>query len=396
MAPPLAGVRVLDLTRLLPGSVCTLHLADLGADVVKIEDLGAGDYARALGIPPSAKSGSVSAFYAIVNRNKRSLAIDLKRDAGRAAFLRLVKQADVIVESFRPGVVARLGVGYADAVAVNARIVYCSISGYGQDGPYRDRAGHDINYLGYAGVLEQTGTAGGAPALSNLQIADLLGGSVDAAMTILAALFDAQRRGRGRYIDVAMAEAALAHNIFPLHMLEMRGSVAPRGGDLLTGGAPCYGVYATRDGRHMAVGALEGKFWRGVCTVLGRPDLESKQFATGVEGQAARRAVEAIFATRTRDEWVERFAGTDCCVTPVLTLEEALTDEQFVARDMVAEGASGLRQYASPFKLSDHHFEIRREAPAQGEHSEEVLRENGFDTGEIAALSAAGVIRGPA
>lgn len=393
MTSPLAGLSVLDLTRLLPGSVCTLHLADLGADVVKIEDLAGGDYARSLGLPPEAAPGSVSAFYRIVNRNKRSLALDLKHSAGRAAFLRLASKADVIVESFRPGVVDKLGVGFATVAALNPRIVYCAISGYGQDGPYRAHAGHDINYLGYAGVLDQTGTAGGPPALSNLQIADLLGGSVDAAMAILAALFDAQRTGRGRYVDVAMADGALAHNIFPLHMLQMRGGIAPRGSDVLTGGVPCYGVYATRDGRYMAVGALEAKFWRELCGVIGRPDLEAKQLATGKEGELARREVAAIFAARTQAEWVERFTDTDCCVTPVLSLGEALANEQFVSRGMIAEAPSGCRQYASPFKLTGHDFHIRRDAPAQGEHTEEVLREAGFDAAEIAALSAAGVIR---
>ncbi|HKE42259.1 MAG TPA: CaiB/BaiF CoA-transferase family protein [Casimicrobiaceae bacterium] len=394
MTSPLAGVRVLDLTRLLPGSVCTLHLADLGADVVKIEDLAGGDYARSLGVPAEAAAGSVSAFYSIVNRNKRSLALDLKQPTGRAAFLRLAAKADAVVESFRPGVVDRLGVGYGEVSVLNPRVVYCAISGYGQDGPYRERAGHDVNYLGYAGVLDQTGTAGGPPALSNLQIADLLGGSVDAAMAILAALFDAQRSGRGRYVDVAMADGALAHNIFPLHMLEMRGSVAPRGSDVLTGGAPCYGVYATRDGRYMAVGALEEKFWHELCDLLERPHLRAKQFATGPDGETVRSEIASLFATRTQREWVERFAGADCCVTPVLALEEALANEQFRARGMIVESPRGCRQYASPFKLSDHRFEIRRDAPAQGEHTEEVLREAGFTSAEIAALSGAGAIRG--
>ena len=393
MTSPLAGVRVLDLTRLLPGSVCTLHLADLGADVVKVEDLAGGDYARSLGVPAEAAPGSVSAFYRIVNRNKRSLALDLKHSEGRAAFLRLAAKADIVVESFRPGVVDRLGVGFAAVAAMNPRVVYCSISGYGQDGPYRERAGHDINYLGYAGVLDQTGTAGGPPALSNLQIADLLGGSVDAAMAILAALFDASRTGRGRYVDVAMADGALAHNIFPLHMLQMRGGVRPRGSDVLTGGVPCYGVYATRDGRYMAVGALEEKFWRELCAVIKRPDLEAKQFATGAEGESVRKELTSIFGARTQAEWTERFARADCCVTPVLSVEEALANDQFLARGMCAEGPSGCRQYAPPFKLSDHEFRIRRDAPAQGEHTGELLREAGFDAAEIAALRAAGAIR---
>ncbi|MFI4952074.1 MAG: CaiB/BaiF CoA transferase family protein, partial [Burkholderiales bacterium] len=272
MSAPLEGIRVLDLSRLLPGAVCTLHLADLGADVVKVEDTGRGDYARSLGIAPGAAggsaSGAVSAFYRMVNRNKRSLALDLKAGAGRDAFLRLAQRADVIVESFRPGVIDRLGVGYANVAAINPRLVYCSITGYGQTGPYRDRPGHDINYLGYAGVLDQTGTADGAPALSNLQVADLLGGAMNAATAILAALFGAARRGRGAHVDIAMTDGALAHNIFALHAIETLGHAQPRGRDLLTGGVPCYGVYATEDSRYLAVGALEAKFWRALCDAL--------------------------------------------------------------------------------------------------------------------------------
>ena len=391
MSAPLEGVRVLDLSRLLPGPVCTLHLADLGADVVKVEDTGAGDYARALGLASSG-DGRVppvapSAFFRMVNRNKRSLSLDLKADAGRAAFLRLAERADVIVESFRPGVVDRLGIGYAAVAAVNRRIVYCSITGYGQTGPYRDRAGHDINYLGYAGVLDQTGTAGGPPALSNLQVADLLGGAMNASTAILAAMLGAARTGNGTHVDVAMTEGALAHNIFALHAVETFGHVQARGEDLLTGGVPCYGVYATQDGRYLAVGALEEKFWRALCEALGRPDLVAGQLATGRAGDTARRQLAAIFAQRPQAHWIERLAGVECCVTPVLSLDETLVDPQVRARDMVVTAADGRRQYAPPFRLAGHTFSIARDAPRQGEHSEEVLRESGFTDDEIAALT---------
>ncbi len=212
---PLEGLRVLDLTRLLPGPVCTLYLADLGADVVKVEDIGAGDYGRNLG----SERGTVSAVFRAVNRNKRSLALNLKDPRGREAFLTLAKRADVIVESFRPGVVAALGVHYDAVAAINPRIVYAAITGYGQDGPRAHLAGHDINYLGYAGVLDQTGARDGPPALCNVQIADLLGGAASAAIALLAALVGAGRTGRGRYIDVAMTDASLAHNLLALHAL---------------------------------------------------------------------------------------------------------------------------------------------------------------------------------
>jgi len=392
MSAPLSGIRVLDLTRLLPGPMCTLHLADLGADVVKIEDRGEGDYARGLGVPADAPAGTVSAFYRMVNRNKRSVAIDLKHDAGRAAFLRLAARADVICESFRPGTVDRLGIGYSAIAPLNPRLVYCAISGYGQTGPWRERAGHDINYLATAGVLDQTGSAGGAPALSNVQIADVLGGAATAAMSLLAALCDAQRTGNGRYIDVAMADGALAHNVFPLHALEMRGEPTRRGEDLLTGGVPCYAIYPTRDGRHMAVGALEGKFWREFCHALERDDLVEYQFATGARGTAARAVLVSIFEQRSQAEWIAHFSGRDCCVDPVLALDESLRHPQFDARAMVVEATDGGRQYAPPFKMSGHAFAIERAAPAHGEHTRAVLEQAGFSVAEIGALAAAGAI----
>ncbi len=389
-ALPLAGVRVLDLSRLLPGPVCTLYLADLGADVVKVEDTGAGDYARALG----SRGAAPSAFYRAVNRNKRSLAVDLKDARGRDAFLALARGADVVVESFRPGVVAALGVGYAALTAANPRVVLASISGYGQDGPRAAMAGHDINYLGYAGILDQTGVAGGPPALCNLQVADLLGGAASAAIAILAALLRAQRTGRGARIDVAMADAALAHNVFALHALEQWGTTRPRGEDLLTGGVPAYGVYGTSDGRWLAVGALEDKFWRLLCTTIGREDLAGAGLATGPEGRRVRRELETVFARQRLAHWQRIFAAVDCCVTPVLTLDEALVDAQFAARGMVLE-ADGARAFAPPFRIDGLPFAVARCAPAQGEHGAEVLREAGLDAGAIEALVAAGVVRVP-
>lgn len=385
---PLAGVRVLDLTRLLPGPMCTLYLAELGADVVKIEDTGAGDYARTLGT-----AGEVALFFRAINRNKRSVAVDLKCEAGRTAFLALAGRADIVVESFRPGVMASLGLGYDVVAGTNPRIVYASISGYGQDGPRAMAAGHDVNYLGYSGVLDQTGTRGDPPALCNLQIADLLGGAAIPAVAILGALYGAQRSGRGRMIDVSMADAVLAHSVFMLQALATNGRTAARGEDMLTGGVPCYGVYMTQDARFVAVGALEDKFWRTLCSTLQRPDLVPFGLARGADGERTRAALASIFASAPLAHWRAKFASIDCCVTPVATLAEALEDPQFVARGMIREAADGVRFFAAPFRMSGCEARDEREAPRQGEHSAEVLREAGYDDVAIARMQAERVIR---
>jgi crotonobetainyl-CoA:carnitine CoA-transferase CaiB-like acyl-CoA transferase len=385
---PLAGVRILDLTRLLPGPLATQHLADYGAEVIKVEDTGAGDYARSMG----AMGGDTSWFYQVVNRNKRSLRLDLKQAEGRALFLRLVETADVVVEGFRPGVMARLGLGYAALAERNPRVVLCSITGYGQSGPYAARAGHDINYLGYAGVLDQLGCADGPPALSNLQIGDLLGGTMGAVMGILAALFDARGSGRGRHVDVSMTDAAFAHMIFPLAEVLAHGRVKPRGEDLLTGGVPCYGVYETADGRHMAVGALEEKFWELLCTTLERRDLVPGHLATGAEGARVRAELAAIFRSRSQQAWVEIFDRVDCCVTPVLRLEESLRDRQLQARAMVVEVA-GTRQFGPAVRMSDMPPMPLRAAPVSaGADTEAILEALGLDAKTRCRLRATGVI----
>jgi alpha-methylacyl-CoA racemase len=384
---PLSGIRILDLTRLLPGPAATLHLADLGADVIKIEDPGTGDYARQLG----PKRGDTSWFFEIVNRGKSSLTLDLKQSAGVEVFLRLARDADVVVESFRPGVVDRLGVGYAAVRAVNPRIVYCAVTGYGQTGPYRDRAGHDINYIGYAGVLDQTGAADGPPVVPNFPVADLLGGGMSAAFATVAALFGARTTGQGRYVDIAMTDVVLAHNYFPLLSVLAEGKAPPRGRDLFSGGVPCYGVYPTADGRFMAVGALEEKFWSGLCLALQRPDLLPLRLAEGAEGAFAREQLTGIFRSRTQAEWTAMFAGVDCCVSPVLRLDETLDDPQVRAREMVAD-VGGAPQFASPFRMDGAAPAPARPAPARGADSEAILGAAGYSAAEIDSLRRQGVI----
>ncbi len=385
---PLHKLKVLDLTRLLPGPVATQHLADMGADVIKIEDPIVGDYAR------NTEAGDW--LFWLVNRNKRGLCLDLKQEAGCEVFLELARNADVIVEGFRPGVVDQLGIGYETIRAMNPRIVYCSISGYGQTGPYRDRAGHDLNYCATAGISDQIGIADSAPAIPNIQIGNLLGGSLSAVMGILAAVIDAQRSGQGRYVDVAMSDCTLAHAIFPLIGHLQQGYTPGRGQDLLSGALPCYSIYETADDRYMAVAALEKKFWDLCCQTLSRPDLKEQHLITGDQAKAVRQELALIFKSRDQARWIEIFAAIDCCVGPVLTLDEAMHNEQFKAREMFVSchlpRHGTTPQLAFPVKFSEFEFAIERQAPQAGEHSHQILTEIGYGPANIARLRDQGVI----
>ena len=362
----LGGVRVLDLSRLLPGPFLTMILADLGADVVKVEEPRAGDYMR--DFPP--RGDGPSGRYLAINRNKRSVAMDLKDERERERFLRMAERADVVVESFRPGVVERLGVGYEALSGRNERIVLCSISGYGQTGPYRDRAGHDINYLALAGVLGMSGQdAHGPPALAGVQIADLGGGALWAAIAILAALRDRDRTGRGAHLDISMTEGALALLASEFGTLGAEPSPPTRGTGLLNGGAARYGVYETSDGRYLSVGALEPQFLNRLVEAAG---LEAR---AGSEGDAGlRRELTRVIATRTRDEWERVLAAHDCCCESVLEMDEvpghALHRERGVFFDVPGEDAPQVR---TPLGTPGG----RRRAPGLGEHNDEVFREYG-------------------
>ncbi|NMM26849.1 MAG: CoA transferase [Glaciimonas sp.] len=335
---PLTGIRILDLTRLLPGPVATMHLADMGAEVIKIEDRGVGDYARTMGHVKH----TVSQFFIAVNRGKRCILLDLKDAGEREEFLLMVESTDVVIESFRPGVMDKLGVGWPVLRQRNPNLVMCAITGYGQNGPFAQLAGHDINYTGFAGMLEQNVGPDGVPALSNLQVGDLLGGAQAALQGILAALLSVKMGGCGRFVDVSMTDTVLAHNIMPLVAVNNFGRTAAPGRDLLTGGVPCYNVYRTSDDRFMAVGALELKFWESCCEVLARPDLKSRHWSLGqaiggTDAMAIKAELDAIFTQQTLAVWSERFAAVDCCVTPILRIDEALNHPLFLARGMVRQ-----------------------------------------------------------
>ena len=384
---PLTGLRVLDLSRLLPGPWCTMLLGDLGADVVKVEDPRGGDPTR-WGPPLSGDHGA--AFWQL-NRNKRSVRLDLKTEGGRAAFLRLCRGADVVVESFRPGVMERLGAGWDALHRVNPRLVLCSISGYGQDGPYRERAGHDINYTAVAGVLEATGTRQGEPAIPGAQVADLGGGAMSACIAVLAALAARERTGEGQWCDVSMTDGALAWMGLQVAGLLGGDPAGGPGGGRLAGRHPCYNLYRCADG-WLSVGALEAKFWTLLVRTLGLGHLEGSGFAEGAEADRVHAEVEAVLRTDTRAGWAARLDGLDVCVEPVLGLGESLEHVQVRARGMVLDaGVAGpLPQVGFPFRLGATPAKVRRQAPGYGEHTREVLLEAGLTAAEIDELVAEG------
>jgi len=397
---PLEGLRVLDLSRLLPGGFCSLLLADLGAEVLKVEDTGMGDYVR--WSPPyveGAEDSAKSALFLSLNRGKRSIRLDLKTDGGREVLLRLAREHDVLLESFRPGVLDRLGVGWERLRVENPRLVYCAITGYGQDGPNRDRAGHDMNYLALGGLLGLTGEPDGPPVQAAGQIADLGGGALMAAVGILAALHERERSGEGQLVDVSMFDGALSWLAMVAAQALAEGRAPRRGLLPLSGLFACYRPYRCSDG-WVALGALEPKFWQAWCRGVGREDLVERQFEP--PGSDGHREVEAVFAARTRAEWEAFAAEHDCCLEPVLDLDEALDSELVRAREMVVEldqpGASApVRLLGLPIKLSRTPGDPRRApGPALGEHTDDVLAAAGYGPEEIAALKAAGAVAGPA
>ncbi|TMQ26134.1 MAG: CoA transferase [Deltaproteobacteria bacterium] len=395
MADALDGIRVLDLSRLLPGPFLTMILADLGADVIKIEDPHAGDYMRQ--VPPPIPGvemhelvpgkGGISGRFLAVNRGKRSVVLDLKTPAGHDAMLRMVARADVVVESFRPGVMDKLGVGYAALAAANPGIVLCSISGFGQTGPYVHRAGHDIGYLAIAGVLAMGGEQGGAPMMPGVQIADLAGGALWGATAILGALVGRHRTGVGAHLDISMTEGALALLSAELGNLDC-GLRATRGTARLNGGFACYGIYRTKDDRYLAVGALEPKFWVALNQGVGRPP-DIAELLSPPAGQTRIRAeLAAIFASRTAAEWTQILAEHDCCVELVTELHELPDHPLHRAREVffTVDGGAGVgpvQQVRTPLGTP----RAPRPPPRHGEHTREVLAEYGFTDADIAAVA---------
>jgi len=379
----LKELKMLDLSRLLPGPYCSLLLADLGMEVLKVEDLEQGDYTRMLG--PIRKKDSAN--FLALNRNKKSMKLNLKVKEGKKIFYKLIQSYDIVLESFRPGVMDRLGIGYQELKKRNSRVILCSLSGYGQDGPYRERSGHDINYIGLGGVLEITGQKNGDPILPGVQIADIGGGGMMAAIAILAATIHREKTGEGQFLDISMMDGVVSWLSMHAGKYFMDGELPKRGDMHLTGRYACYHIYATKDERYISLGAMEQKFWKNFCEAIGRRDLVYKQYIEGEEQLRVTEEIQKLFKTKTQNEWVDFFKNVDACGEPILTFEEVFQHPQVLHRQMVMEYEhpveGKIRQVGNPIKSSQFPFEIRTPSPVWGEHTMEVLKAIGYSEEEI-------------
>jgi alpha-methylacyl-CoA racemase len=385
MLSPLTGLRILDLSRLLPGPYGTELLVGMGAEVIKVEDPHGGDYLRST--PPFVDGQS--AHFLALNHGKKSLAVDLKHPAGLAAFLRLVPTAGALLESFRPGTAQRLGVGYDALREIQPRLVYCSLSGFGQNGPYRDRAGHDINYLAVAGLLGLSGEAGGPPAIPPAQIADLSGGMM-AALAILAGVLGARATGQGRHMDVSLLDMAVSWaGAYALPCQQATGKTPERQGLLLTGQTPCYNVYETMDGGYMSLGAIEPQFWQAFCAAVDRPGLLTRQL-----DPAAIQELRALFLTHTRQDWQSLLAGVDCCCEPVLDLDEAVAGAQVQARCLLQAmpGTERFLTVRAPVVMDGMDSGTASQAPRLGQDTRALLVQLGYGQDEIQELASLGAV----
>ncbi len=388
MVLPLEGIRVLDLTWLLP---YTTILADFGAEVIKVEEPTRGDYSRWM--PPLIKSQG--AYFLSVHRNKKSITLNLKTEKGKEIFYKLAEKSDVVIESFRPGVTKRLGVDYETIKKINPKIVYCSVSGYGQDGPYKDLPGHDINYIAIGGILGLTGQYGGPPIIPGIQIADLAGGCMLATISILIALIAREKTGEGQYIDVSMTDGAVSLLTHTSALYFAEGKPPERGGTNLTGYFPCYNVYEAKDGKYISIGCLEERFWRNLCKAIGKEEFAEHQWDTNKREEIFS-ALKKIFKTKTRDEWFKELSKADVCVGPVYSLDEVFQDPQITHRKMAVEiehpTIGKIKILGIPTKFSETPGKIRTPAPGFGEHTEEILKMLGYSQKEIEEFKKSGVI----
>src|SRR5438093_3745814 len=386
---PLEGIRVLDLTRQAPGPYCTMLLGDLGADVVIVEEARGAGRRMEMGM-----SERTQAFWAL-NRNKGSVCLNLKDSRAQEAFLKMAEKADIVIEGFRPGVVKRLGVDYDAVSARNPRIIYCSLSGYGQSGPYAGLVGHDINYISIGGALGMIGTPGSPPAIPMNIIADFAGGGLYAAFSILAAVIAGEKRGGGQYVDIAMCDGVTSLLAFPASQYFAAGLVPNPGVEMLNGGAPYYSVYECSDGKWLSIGCIEPWFWSELCKALNCEEYVPQQMNREKHPEIFE-ALRTKFREKTRDEWFQGLRQRDICVGPVYTLDEVFEDPHVQARGMVTEVQhpefGTVKQVGVGPKFSDTPGSVRSTAPKRGEHTAETLRAAGYSDAEIDEMKSAGVV----
>ncbi|MFB4159421.1 CaiB/BaiF CoA transferase family protein [Geomicrobium sp. JSM 1781026] len=358
----LHGIRVLDLTRLLPGPYCTMMMADYGAEVTKIEAPTTGDYGR----ETEPIINGQSTRFLTLNRNKNSIQLNLKTIEGRNTLLDMCKQADVIMESFRPGVMKRLGLDYETVKEINPQIIYCSLTGYGQTGPYQNMAGHDLNYIATSGLVDITGNTDAPPAVPGVQIADIAGGALMALSGILMALVSRSQDGTGRYVDVSMMDGVMSLLGSVTHGYLAGGAEPERGNTRLTGQKACYGIYQTKDERYIAVAALEPKFWKNFCSRIGKEDWIDQLNGNADVQQSMKQELAHLFKTKTRDEWIEQLTIEETCVSPVLSVAESINNPQVQARQMIIEtehpALGKLLQTGFPIKFSGDAGQFRHHA----------------------------------
>ena len=391
MSLPLAGIRVLDLSSLLPGGLCTQMLADMGADVLKIENPKEGDSFRKA--PPLLKT--MGSYFHMINRNKRAMTLNLRDPEGMKIFMKMVTEADVLLDTYRPGTLQKLGLTYYDLKKINPRLIHCSLTGFGQDGPYRDRAAHDINFLSLSGILDLLGEKDGKPVVPGVQFAGA-GGSLNAAMGILAALFGRERTGEGQYIDAALLDGLTPFLGLVMSTYMTTGLAPKRGETLVGGGYAFYQIYETADQKHIALGCLEEKFWQEFCRAIEREDMIPDQFSTGARQEGLIAEVQRIIRQKTLKEWLALLSRYDACVSPVHTLEDARNDPHIGHRGLwfkahhPVDGEIG--QQGFPLKFSESQPGWRTPPPSFGEHTREVLLEMGYTDSVIDSLAMLGII----
>ncbi len=398
----LEGLKVLDLSNYVPGALCTMILADMGAEVIKVEPAQPFPY-EDMGFSSKGEDKRRSSAFFTVNRNKKSIGVNLRVESGQKIFYSMVKDADVIVEGYRPGVVKRLGIDYETVNKMNPRIIYCSLSGYGQDGPYRLYPGHDINYISHAGIIGLIGPKEGPPYVPLNLIADFAGTSLYGAIGILLAVLARQKTGKGQFIDHTYVEGSLHQMTWFTQRFFQDGSVIKRGESWVCGSHPYYSVYKTKDGGYITIGCIEPHFWENLCRAIGKEEyiqypwnMEMMYSKPDPKCEEMREGLQKVFLTKTRDEWFDQLIGKDICIGKVYSLDEVFTDPQMIHRQMVVEiddpKVGKVKQIGVMPKLSDTPGQIRNLSPLHGDHTDEIMLSLGYDKQEIEDFKKQGII----